>query len=113
MDFGFNPAQPDKLPPEFQAKPRPVDPKMALTRSGVPATEFLRYAGIQTDARGGELYVTSVVQNSPAERWGVRTGDKIEALNNNKINSGSSYPSGVDLHEIRVRRNGSVVNLKF
>ena len=110
-DRTMTPAKPDKMPPGFQTVPKAVDPKMAPTRAGVPATEFLRYAGVVTEARGGELYVTSVGQNSPAEKWGVKAGDTIEALNNSSVKASSTFPSGIDLRAIRVRRNGSVVNL--
>lgn len=112
QDQGLTPAPPDKLPPGFQTIPKAADPKTAPVRPGVPATEFLRYLGVVSEARGNALYVTSVVQNSPAERWGVKAGDTIEALNSNNVNASSVYPSGVDLREIRVRRNGASLSFR-
>jgi len=43
----------------------------------------------------------------------VKAGDIIEALNEVKVTPSSSFPSGVALKTIRVRRNGKSVDLKF
>lgn len=113
LDQAINAAPQDKLPPGFNTSPTQTDPRNRPVRPSVPAVEFLRYAGIQSEARANQLVVSSVVASSPAERWGVQAGDTIEALNEIKVTPSSSFPSGVALKTVRVRRNGKSVNLKF
>jgi len=113
MDQGFNAAPQDKMPPGFNSKPTQTDSGNRPVRPSVPAVEILRYAGVQSEARANQLVANSVVASSPAEKWGVKAGDIIEALNEVKVSPSSSFPSGVALKTIRVRRNGKSVNLKF
>ena len=113
MDQGFNAAPQDKMPPGFNTNPTQIDPGNRPVRTSVPAEEILRYAGVQSEARANQLVAGSVVASSPAEKWGVKAGDIIEALNEVKVTPSSSFPSGVSLKSIRVRRNGKSVNLKF
>ena len=113
MDQGFNAAPPDKMPPGFNTSPTQTDPGNRPGRPSVPAVEILRYAGVQSEARANQLVAGSVVASSPAEKWGVKAGDIIEALNEVNVTPSSSFPSGVALKTIRVRRNGKSVDLKF
>lgn len=84
-----------------------------MRRPSIPVSELMRYAGVATDLRGNDLVVSSVIQNSVAERIGVKAGDVIVSLNEIRLGKTTAFPSGVDLKTMRVRRNGNLVELKF
>jgi hypothetical protein len=84
-----------------------------MRRPTIAAADILRITGINSDLRGNDLTVSSVVKSSVAERIGVKPGDVIVSLNDIKMGKDAAFPSGVDLKTILVRRNGQLVDLKF
>jgi hypothetical protein len=104
------------LPRGFSPKSLPgtdANSEKEMRRPSIAALDLLRYAGVSMDLRGNEWIVSSIVQKSPAERIGLKVGDVIVSLNDIRIGNGSAFPSGVDLKTIRVKRGGSMVDLKF
>jgi len=60
------------------------------------------------DEKGSYLYVTDVIQGSPAERYGIKTGDRIIELNKKRIRE------GMKIHAVLVRgREGVPTQIKI
>jgi serine protease Do len=56
------------------------------------------------DEKGSYLYVTEVIQGSPAERYGIRVGDRIIELNRKRIRE------GMKIHTALMRPRDSAAN---
>jgi len=69
------------------------------------------------DVNGGIL-VNSVIENSPADKYGIKTGDVIVELNGKKINGGNDFAIKIGNSapgaaiNLKVLRNNKYINLK-
>jgi len=70
--------------------------------SGVQRAIFGLFMEKRKDEKGSHLYVNGIIQGSPAEKYGIRIGDKIVELNKKKIKEGMKLHSlirSVRLHD--------------
>ncbi len=71
----------------------------------------------RNDDKGSYLYVSEVIRHSPAERQGIKVGDRITEINKKRIREGvkvhtafrRSMPGSID--QIRIARGPEVLNL--
>lgn len=103
--------------PGSSPTPAPQTPPSAAGNPGHrPASSALLGVTVEPDNRGGAL-ITAIEPGSPAGRIGLKTGDRIEELNRQKILSGSELESQLkrlavgSSAEILVTRNGSPMRL--
>ncbi len=96
---------PAGINPNLKSVPRPKD--MGHGRP-IPAKELLSFLGVGATYDGAGWRVDSVSSNSTAERYGVRSGDIIEAINDQAVNESTSFKDSFTGKSLRVRRDGKV-----
>ncbi len=112
-DIGAGPAKRPVTPRGIDPDKTPQTSQHVPDTAKVPVANVLAFVGLNAEFRQGGWYVNSVVDNSPAQRAGVKAGDVIEAFNETKLDSYTSFAGGIELKNVRVRRGGEVVNLRF
>jgi regulator of sigma E protease len=95
--------------------------RIAVERDGA-AKEFLLPAGFRTPRAAGfedgELYIREVREGSVAAEKGIRTGDRLDAVNGAPIESWTVFQQMVRANEgeplvLRLLRDGKPVEIKF
>ncbi len=97
-----------RLNAEPLAKPKDFD--SAPQR---PASEVLTLLGIDAKFANGAWRVDSVKELTTAGRVGVKTGDVIEALNDQPLGEKASFGKAFSIKSLRVKRNGQSVNISL
>lgn len=90
------------------AKPKEFD---KLTQT--PASEVLTLLGIDAKFSDGSWKVGTVKEATAAERAGVRTGDVIEALNDQVMREKTSFGGTFSVKSLRVKRDGQSIKISL
>lgn len=94
---------------------RPVDaiPVMPDGSAEIAVEEVLSLLGIRATFDGGEWRAVGVDSNGAAARSGVRAGDVVLSMGTTELNRRRTMRAGANIPTIRVRRGGSVIELKI
>ncbi len=74
---------------------------------------MLNALGLETVSEAGKLKVRAVQQNSVADRSGVRTGDIIESLDEQKIDANSNSGNSGGIRTLTVLRDGKITTIEL
>lgn len=99
-DFGFNQEKP--LQPIFNSN---VNLRMPENNSSISAQNLLSQIGVSVAAENGKLVVKSLTSNGLGKSSGIREGDVIEAIDNQKISPATVFKNSVVAKTIVVLRN--------
>lgn len=88
-------------------------PKDIENPGGIPAKDMLTQMGIDAGYSNSSWKVGSVKQNSIAERSGLKTGDMIEAINDQNLTEKTTLASPFRGKSIRVRRDDKIVQIEL
>ncbi len=113
IDLGANLPERPVLPRGFDPDQKQHSNQGVRSAVKVPVANVLSFVGLNAEFRQGGWYVNSVVDQSPAQRIGIRAGDMIEAFNELRLDRSTAFTGGIELKTVRVRRGGEVVNLRF
>lgn len=98
--------------------PRGIDPdkRVEIPESEVEEKDFeaqslLNTLGVETVLENGSIKIKSLPQNSPAARFGLKSGDVIESINDQKISNGKIRGKRVDMKKIGVKRGAETVQI--
>lgn len=80
---------------------------------GVSAREILSQMGVDASYSSSSWKVGVVKQNSVAERSGLKTGDVVEAINDQDLTDKSSFASPFKGTSVRVRRDGKTTQIEL
>ncbi len=114
VDLAVNGAKPGVMPKGLNPNPlqevtgRGLDPQ-----TSVLIVDVLRFTGIQGEIGPRGMVVSSVNENSPAQRAGLHAGDTIEAINDTPLTATATLRGGTALRTIRVNRDGKALRLSF
>lgn len=76
--------------------------------------DILSINGIEAELSGKKWTVKSVLQNSSAERLGIKTNDVIEAINDNKISTETITSKGaINVKKLTVARGGEKIEINL
>jgi hypothetical protein len=106
-------------PSNVQITPEGIPGNTALVNKefnnniSIPAQEILNMLGVETEADGNKLKVKSVKENSLAERSGVRTGDIVEAIDEQRLDEKNLSPKFKGGKKITVTRDDKVVEIEL
>jgi hypothetical protein len=102
------PIYPRGLDPDSKPKIRSQDFQKAVQ---VPAKELLSVLGIVASYANSRWKVDAVIEHSVAERSGVKAGDVVEAINDQRIEEKTAFSSGFSGKGLRVLRDGKLVQI--
>ncbi len=91
--------------------PRVQKPKEFDDAPQTPATDIFSLLGVDAKFSNNSWRVGLVKPSTTAERVGVKTGDIIEAVNDQPIKRTTSFPGAFTVKSIRVNRDGKIVNI--
>jgi membrane-associated protease RseP (regulator of RpoE activity) len=89
--------------------PRPPKPSDFDQNVRIPVTEVLTMIGVKANYSGTDWKVESVTEFSTAGKAGLRSGDVIEAINDQSLTQNTAFKGNFTGKSIRVRRNGQPV----
>lgn len=101
--------------------PRGVDPnakapanaKGVNPNARVSVSQILEFIGVNATWAGGGWRVDSVESSNIAGRSGIKTGDVIEAVNDQPVNERTTFGANFSGKSVRVRRDGVSVQIDF
>ena len=93
--------------------PANVTPEDAGVKKLFTAGDVLPELGIDAGYSEAGYTVKSVKSNSPAERAGVKAGDLLEAIDENRLVKGTVFKGDFNGRTIKVRRDGKLVELSL
>jgi C-terminal processing protease CtpA/Prc len=82
-----------------------------MTPTTIPLDEVLDMLGVRANIKD-QWRVTSVRENSPSAKSGVKVGDLITALDDKDINTRSDFINSGSVKMITVKRDGKLISLK-
>lgn len=83
-----------------------------LDRLGViSAKDVITQFGVEVIYAGSELKVISVKENSPAQHAGLKSGDIVEAINDQPIRENTMFRGRFSGKSIRLKRDGATVTI--
>lgn len=89
------------------------DPAQIRVRSSNIAKQIFDFIGISAVFEAERWKVTSVSRNNMADRAGIKVGDFIEAIDNNKLDSDIQNTKIVSVKVLHVIRDGKRISLEL
>ncbi len=89
--------------------PQPGRPRDFDADAKIPVTEVLTVIGVRANYRGSNWTVESVVDHSAAGDAGIKPGDVIETINDQKLSEKTAFNGKFVGRSIRVMRGGKPV----
>ena len=87
----------------------PLNPKEVDRNVQIPVKEILTLIGVNAEFAGAGWKAGSVVPNSIAERAGVKSGDVIDAVNEQPLTEKTAFGNRFNIKKLRVQRGGQSV----
>lgn len=102
-DFGVNIERP--IQPNFIPNTNSQTLKIPENNSSISARDILLQIGISVESENGKLVVKSLSANGFGKASGIREGDVIESIDNQKITPNTVFKNSVEAKTIVVLRN--------
>lgn len=111
-DLAQSPPSINILPEGISGNTSQVNKELNQNNS-VSAQEILNFIGVETENEGNKLRVKSVKENSLAGRSGVRTGDIVEAIDEQRLDQQNLSPNFKGGKTITVTRDNKVLEIEL
>jgi len=89
--------------------PQPPKPRDFDQKVRIPVSEVLTMIGVRASFRGSSWMVESVADFSTAGQAGLKTGDVIEAINDQNLTQNTEFRGSFTGKSIRIRRDGKPI----
>jgi len=101
------------LPRGINPDSRPITrkPRDMQNPAGIPAQEILKSLGADVEYAAGGYTVGTIRSASVAERVGLKSGDVVEAINDQKVVKETSFNGAFSGKTIRVKREGKTLDI--
>jgi len=101
------------LPRGINPDTRPITrkPRDMQNPAGIPAQDILRSLGADVEYAVGGYTVGTIRSASVAERVGLKSGDVVEAINDQKVVKETSFNGAFSGKTIRVKREGKTLDI--
>jgi len=101
------------LPRGINPDTRPITrkPRDMQNPAGIPAQDILRSLGADVEYAVGGFTVGTIRSASIAERVGLKSGDVVEAINDQKVVKETSFSGTFSGKTIRVKREGKILDI--
>ncbi|MGB7202218.1 MAG: hypothetical protein WBD16_08105 [Pyrinomonadaceae bacterium] len=91
----------------------PANAKGVGPNTRIHVSSILEFIGVKATWAGDGWRVDSVDVDNIANRSGIRTGDVVEAINDQSVDKTTTFPAKFDGKSVRVRRDGASRTIEF